>query len=85
MRAKKIEGRRYLCGEPQAYGNKLGYLRVITAMNEASALFEYIEDRKDSLSPGDEVTVIELSSELHRFALLADEELPVEEVEADSE
>ena len=85
MRAKKKEAKRFLCGEPRLYENGLAYLRIISADTETQALFAYIEDRSEGLDPGDEVGVIELGPLEHVFVLMADEELPAEEVEADNE
>jgi len=82
MKAKKKPEKAFLCGEPKKFATRLTNLRVINADNEVAALFDYIEDRKEVLRPGDDVTVIELGSERHHFVLLADEALPVEEVEA---
>lgn len=86
MRAKKEPTNRYFCGVPRQYDfNLLSFVRMVHADNEVEALFKYIEERSPTLSPGDEAVVIEAGPAQHRFVLMADEELPVEEVEADSE
>jgi hypothetical protein len=86
MRAKKEPVARYFCGVPRQYDfNLLSFVRMFHAGNENEALFMYLEERTESLAPGDEVVVIEAGPAQYRFVLMADEELPVEEVEADND